>query len=211
MADKVKKVEEKKVEEKTVEEKNENLEYQKGVTNSEVKNHPLFAKLTADLAEKERRLQIIEDEKKRAEQEAEIKKAESEADYKKALELRDQQLKAEKEKYEKEIQSRDIQTELIKLGFKNSKFLRGCVADYDGKTPIGDYVKLLAEENKDLLDSVVRTVIPAPNTPNAQGTNNTYSLDQLKEMEKSKDPKQRQIVYDYIYEFSKSHGGQMPW
>jgi hypothetical protein len=134
------------------------------LSNADVKAHPLFKKLTSELAaerksskEDRARLEALE----KAENERQTKAAEKKGDYEKATQKRiDEAVNDARKQWEVEQSVNDKKAEaklqLVKSGFKNEKFLRGALADFDPeKHTAEDFVKAIAEDesNKPFLDT----------------------------------------------------------
>ena len=134
------------------------------LSNSDVKAHPLFKKLTQELAEERKankatleRLDALETaENRRATKAAEAKK-----DYQEALDKRiDQAKKDARKEWDAEQAIKDkraaAKLELVKAGFKNERFLKGALSDFDpGNQTAEEFAKSLMEDdsNKPFLDT----------------------------------------------------------
>lgn len=126
------------------------------LSNSDVKKHPLFLKVTEQLAA----LTAAEEKRKQdeaaAKTEAERKKLEGKAQYEEALANQEKEFKAKLAELEKGILEKDLTNELLRAGFKNSVFNDGAIHGYTAeKGTVSEYVKALseAEENKIFLDT----------------------------------------------------------
>ena len=134
------------------------------ISNNDVKGHPLFKKLTQELSSERKinseiseRLAILE----KAESEREAKKLETKKKYDEALEKRIEQAQKEaREKWEAEQSVKDkiaeARLQLVKAGFKNEKFVKGALADFDpSKTSAEEFAKSILddESNKPFLDA----------------------------------------------------------
>jgi len=180
------------------------------VSNAEIKNSELFQKLAGELNTLRQQMADEAAAKEQAQKEAELKQAQEKGDFEKALKM----LTAEKEQMETqhkaEIVKRDITTELLKAGAKNSVFLNGAVAGYDGETDIAEYVSSLVSDdgNSVFFKSESSRQTHAAPPPVSQGGNKSW--DQVKAMEKSTDPKQRAEAAKLIGDYMKANSGALP-
>ena len=178
------------------------------ITNAQVKAHPLFQNLTQQLSELQSWKEQQEDARKKAELDSETKKLEEAKQYETATQKKvDAAVTAAKKEakteFDAELKRRDAKIELVRMGFKNETFLKGALAEYDGKQETAEFAKAVFEDdaNKPFLDAASSKPKPPPD-PNAppSGTMATLSPDQLKEMRNSDDPKERQKAHTYVAE-----------
>jgi hypothetical protein len=151
------------------------------LSNSDVKAHPLFQKLTGELAEERKsrkamqeRIDALEaDENKRQTKAAEAKK-----DYEKALESRLSQAKKDARKeWDAEQAIRDKKSEarlqLVKAGFKNDDWINGRMAkfDHENMTP-EDFAKAAVDDDtcKSFLDTGKSVKNPDPHPLTRSGS-----------------------------------------
>lgn len=181
------------------------------VSNADVKASPLFHKLTAQVkaltTEKEER-EATEATAKAEVEEKRLKDAglfdEAVAAHKAAMEVKDA-------KHTGELLKRDLETDLLKAGFGNAKFINGCVGDYDAEKDgtIAEYVKTLAEDegNKPFLTTSDGETPPPPPPGKVTVSGGTQLTgDQLKALEKSADPKERKQARAYLLDHYQEHG-----
>jgi hypothetical protein len=171
------------------------------LSNSDVRGHALFQKLTSEVAEMRAEIKKRDDAEQAAKTAAEEAKlleeknftellASKEEGYKKELASLKQQI-GDKEKL---ITERDLKIALTGKGFQNETFLNGAIAGYDSETH-GDFAKyaetLAADEmNAAFLNQIQRGPkvpdVHAPNTPTIKLT-----PAELQAQLKSDDPKKR--------------------
>ena len=134
------------------------------LSNSDVKAHPLFQKVTKELAEERKANKAIQerlDALETAENKRQTKAAEAKKDYQEALDKRiDQAKKDARKEWDAEQAIKDKKAEaklhLVKAGFKNERFLRGALSDFDPeKQTAEEFAKSLVEDdsNKPFLDT----------------------------------------------------------
>ena len=176
------------------------------ITNAQVKAHPLFLNVTQQLSELQSWKEQQEDAQKKADLDSETKKLEEAKQYETATQKKvDAAVAAAKKEakteFDAELKRRDAKIELIRMGFKNETFLKGALAEYDGKQEISEFAKAVFENdvNKPFLDAAEGKPKPPPD-PNAPPTGSiaTLSPDQIKEMRNSDDPKERQKAHAYV-------------
>lgn len=182
------------------------------ISNQDVKNHPLFQKLTNQLGE----LQRADEERKQSEVESakqeKIKKAEAEGNFKKAAELHQQQLADLENKHKTELTKRDLTLELTKLGATNKIFINGAIAGYDYETPIDEYIAALSsdESNQGIFGGDKKPPKPPGKTP-VSGFGKNPTMAELKKIgdNPKSTPEQKQQARDYMRDFWNKHG-KMP-
>jgi predicted DNA binding CopG/RHH family protein len=122
-------------------------------SNRDVKNHPLFQKMASEYSEMKKRFDAID----AAEAERAQKAAEAEKDYAKATQLAvDKALKAAKDEWAAEQAIKDARAEarfqLVKAGFKNDKFIRGLLDDFDStKGSAEEFAKAAAADKENAM------------------------------------------------------------
>lgn len=136
----------------------------KGLSNADVKAHPLFQKLTQELADERKasktvmkRLEALE----AADNERKTKALEAEKDYESAAQKRADKAVADAKKEWEATASADAakaeaKLQLVKAGFKNERFLKGALADFDFENQTAEeFAKAIAEDdsNKQFLES----------------------------------------------------------
>ena len=182
------------------------------ISNAEIKAHPLFSKLTSELAELRRADAERKAAEEQAKKEAELKKAEAEGRYQDALKQRESELEALRAAHSKELLDRDLTTEMLKAGFGNEIFLRGAVSAYDAdKWTVSEYVASLAgdDANKAFLASsggAGRASLPEPGKPPVNGSKQHISAEQLKAMEASSSLEERQKAREDLRAYRLEHG-----
>lgn len=166
------------------------------LSNSAIKNSPLFQKVTSQLAalqnEKNEREQKEADAASKAEQDALIAKG----DFEKALSLRDETIKAMETRHAADIMQRDLKAELYNAGFKNETFVKGAIGSYDGAADgIGDFVSQLAgdESNAMFLGGAAPKREVLGGTSNISISGGAMSLEKLRQLatDKSSTPEKR--------------------
>lgn len=165
------------------------------LSNRDVKAHPLFQKLTQEISE----LRKFKETADAAAAEQARKAAEAEKDYAKATQLAvDKALSDARRTWDAEQATKDARSEaryqLMKVGFKNEKFITGLLADFDpAKSSAEDFAKAAAadKENADFLSSAK----PAPKNPDPQnptiGTRGKLSDDEIQKLRESQKPEDR--------------------
>lgn len=132
----------------------------------DVREHPAFKGVLGQLAEARQQLEKIKAEQDDQRKAEEQKKLEEKGQYETLL----QQLKAEqdrmKSEHTRQVTEMELKYELMKHGCTNEMFVAGAVATYDGQTPIGEYVKLVAESN----EAFFRSANPGINPPQSVST-----------------------------------------
>ena len=162
------------------------------LSNSDVKKHPLFQKLTEQLGQFQREAAERAAAEEKAAREHEMKKAEEEQRWQDALRMREQELEETKAKYEKDMRDRDLAFELSRAGFNNDVFIKGAMASYNPDAgSIGEYVQNLAndEANKVFLGNQQAPRANPPSTPSVTG--GSFTTEQLRAMRDSDDPEVR--------------------
>jgi hypothetical protein len=128
-------------------------------SNRDVKNHPLFQQMTQQIAD----LKRFKDTQDAAEAERAQKNAEAEKDYAKATQLAVDNAKAElRKQLEAEQAIKDARAEarfqLVKAGFKNDKFIRGLLDDFDpAKSSADEFAKSAAADKENAMFLEVQT------------------------------------------------------
>jgi hypothetical protein len=150
-------------------------------SNRDVKNHPLFQKMASEYSEMKKRFDAID----AAEAERAQKAAEAEKNYAEATRIAvEKALKDAKETWTAEQATKDARSEarfqLVKAGFKNDKFIKGLLDDFDPtKSSAEDFAKSAAsdKENALFLEVVAPTKKPGNNPdPPAPPTGNKKQL-----------------------------------
>ena len=181
------------------------------LTNNDVKNHPLFKKLTSQLAE----LQNAQNEKleaeKKAAAEAEIKALEAKGEFEQALKIKTEEIERIKSEHAAQILERDLKTQLFKAGFTNDIFVNGAVMSYDKETPMDEYVQALTENeaNKPFLAAQTREPLKPPGKPTVGGGASPLTASQVKELQASDSQEDRQKARNYLHNYFIEHG-KMP-
>lgn len=171
--------------------------------NSDVKNHPLFKKITAQLADYQKSETAAKEAKDVAEKEEILRKAAESGKFEDAEKMYKEQIERMKISHSSEIQERDLQSSLAVAGFDNKMFIRGAVAGFDStKTSIEDYVAELKSDelNKPFLRTASIVVKPqAPGTVAVNGgKTNWEDVKKLELSSKADDrAKARSLIADY--------------
>lgn len=196
--------------EETTQETTEETE-QPTISNSDVKNHELFLKVTEELSQLRREKQEQAEAKEKAEREAAVKKAEEEQNWKALVEMREKELDQVKAQHNQQLLTMSLRAELARAGFNNDVFLRGAIAAYDGDADdVSDYVaSLVADEgNKPFMASAQTPSAPtAPSTPTVTG--GIVNKAKVVAMEKSSDPAERAKAREYLEDLIK-RGEKLP-
>jgi len=122
-------------------------------SNRDVKNHPLFQQMTQQVAE----LKKFKDTQDAAESARAQEAAEAEQDYAKATQLAVETAKTElRKQIEAEQAVKDAKAEarfqLVKAGFKNDKFIKGLLDDFDpAKMSADEFAKAAADDKENVL------------------------------------------------------------
>jgi hypothetical protein len=150
-------------------------------SNRDVKNHPLFQQMTQQLAE----LKRFKDAQDAAEAERAQKAAEAEKNYAEATRIAvEKALKDAKDAWTAEQATKDARSEarfqLVKVGFKNDKFIKGLLDDFDpAKASAEEFAKVAAsdKENALFLEAAAPAKKPGTNPdPPAPPTGNKKQL-----------------------------------
>lgn len=179
-----------------------------GLSNSDVKSHPLFKKLTSQLSEMNSKFEQRETAEKAEKTAAEQAKLLEEKNFTELLTVKENEFKAklaelEQANAEKEklITKKDLTIALTGKGFQNETFLDGAVARYNAEKH-GDftaYADALAsdESNAALLNAAVaKSKVPdvrVPTTPTA-----TMTPKELKAMLHHKDLEKRAAAREIV-------------
>jgi len=139
----------------------ESTEKKSELSNSDVRNHPIFLKVTGELDDLRKRVAASEEAaKKKADEEA-LKKAEEEGQLKSALESKIKEMeslvashRSEIENinnsHAKEIREATLRSEFIKRGCSNETFIKGAILSYSD----GDLVEFVTSLASDEANSV---------------------------------------------------------
>ena len=174
------------------------------LTNSDVREHAKFKAVIKELSELKQANADRTAAEEQSKKDADVKKAEGELRYKDALELRQKEYDTLKAAHAKEIQHRDVTTELMKHGFTNDLFLKGAVAGFDpGKGSIEDFAKGVVEDdaNKQFLPSTdERKALKPPGHTPATGSKQ-MSSEQIKAMQQSNKQEDRLAAVKYLEDY----------
>lgn len=181
-------------------------------SNADVKEHPLFKKMTAQLAQFQQAEKDRASRDAQAQKEAEIKALEAKGEYEAALTQQKSEMERLVAQHEREILHRDLQSELFKQGFNNDLFVKGAITGYDAEThgDINAYVEALAndEANKGFLSTGTgRQVHDAAGLgrPAASGSM-PLTGKRLLEYKNSPDPEKRAQYRKVAGEYFDKHG-----
>lgn len=196
------------VEPKRVENEEEQSNQDRELSNRDVKNDPLFLKLTSELAEFKR----ADDERKevaeKAARDAEFEKAKSAEKFEDALKLKEAEFESERTKHYSEIQQRDLATALMVKGF-DVRSVKLLTSEYDAEnsgTP-DEYATACFED-----ESNARFLQKSdPNVPNPPpkvtgGSGGLLDIPTLKAYEHSDDPEKRKIARANLKAYRKKTG-----
>lgn len=180
------------------------------ISNADLKAHPVFQKLTSQVAAYERAEQERREEAAKAAQEAEIKALEDQKRYDEVIKLKDQEIQATVEKFQNELLTLNLKNELVKAGFHNDHFVKGVVSDFQGtQEEIDSYVQsvLNDEKNKPFLASSQnqQSYVP-PSTPGVASMNDTVPIETLKAWENSSDREERIKARAYLSKYRQANG-----
>lgn len=171
------------------------------LSNRDVKSHPLFQKLATDYSAAAKRLEALE----AAENARQAKAAEDAKDYEKAAQLKADAAVAEARRAWEAEQSKankfsEAKFQLVKSGFKNEKFIKGLLADFDPeKQNPEEFAKAAAsdKENALFLDSITGkkpASNPDPQHPPA-GRQGRLTDEEIENLKKSSKPEERAAAY----------------
>lgn len=172
-------------------------------SNRDVKDSPLFQKLTAELSSFKQREAERQEADKSAQSKAEQEKLEAAGRYEEALALKQKEFENLQAKHQKEVLKRDLKTELIQKGFNNEIFMKGAMAAFEGDSDsVADYVNELASADSNkmfLTDSNKRTVLPVPNGVNPfEGVTDWGKIREIaKGSDKDSSQKAKKALTDY--------------
>ncbi|GEM_PF-7018717 len=185
------------------------------VDNAAIKKHPVFVKVTEELAalrrEREERLAAetkAQEERAKAERQKAIEDAEKAKDFEKAQALREAEHEAEKADYEEKLRNTQLKFELSLKGF-SERGIKLLSTEYtEDKGPIEDYAKacLENEDNKVFLKTAPSREIPeAPLKVSVSGDPG-MSIEKCKAYEKSADPEKRKQAREFLKAYRLEHG-----
>ena len=179
-------------------------------SNADVKAHPLFVKLAEQVATLTKTETERTEAATKATKDAELKKAAEEGRFEDALKQRDADIDTLKADHASALQTRDLETALLKAGFFSDIFVRGAVAGYgtDSGT-IEEYAAALAadEANKGFLaqSDPSRSPLPAPGKAPVKG-GAAPSWDEVKAWETGTDKEKKTEARTLIAAYRKEHG-----
>ena len=171
-------------------------------SNRDVKNHPLFLQMTQQIAE----LKKFKDAQDAAEAERAQKTAEAEKNYAEATRIAvEKALKDAKETWTAEQAVKDARAEarfqLVKVGFKNDKFIKGLLDDFDpSKSSAEEFAKAASsdKENAMFLEAVAPVKKPGtppdPPTPPV-GQQRRLSDEEIARLRESSKPEERAAAH----------------
>lgn len=196
---------------KTEEQGLETEEEKPAISNSDVKNHELFVKLTKQLADYQRKEKAEKENAEKAARDAELKKAEEEQNWKKLIEMREQELEQTKAQHAKELLDMQLKA-AISADFNNPVFVKGAMASFDGDMDsISEYVESLKADP--INAGFLKSAMSAPNAPNPPSTptvtGGKLSEAKLVAMEKSSNPAERAKAREYLENLIKQ-GEKLP-
>jgi len=203
----------------TTQEPSENRETdsQEIISNSELKSHPVFQKLTARLsqyekAEQERRQQeeAAAAAAAREQQEAEMKALEEQNKFKEIIALKDKTLEQLQAEHTRELNTLLLKNELVRSGFKNDYFLDGVISRFKGtKEDIPSFLEVVMsdEQNKAYIaaQSSSESYTP-PSIPGVANANNIVPVETIKAWEQSSDRELRQKARIELRKYREKHG-----
>ena len=192
-----------------------------GLSNSDWKAHPLTKKVTQELAEERKATKAMKerlDALEAAENERQTKTAERKEDYEKAMEKRlEKARKEEREKWDAEQSVKDKRAEaklqLVKAGFKNERFLRGALEDFDpAKQTAEEFAKAMSEDetNKQFLESQKtppKNPDPHPAAKNGKTLMTPAEIQALRATGKPEDAKIADAAADALWIANNGHTG----
>lgn len=197
--------------------KTETTDNQEILSNSELKSHPVFQKLTAKLssyerAEQERREQeeAAAATKAREQQEAEMRALEEQNKFKEIVSLKDKTIEQMRAEHQRELNHLVLKNELVRAGFKNDYFLDGVIGRFKGaKDDIQGYLEtvLSDEQNKAYLSvqNSEQSYSP-PSTPGVANANATIPVETLKAWENSSEKELRNKARTELRKYREKHG-----
>lgn len=198
--------------------KEETTENQEIVSNSELKSHPVFQKLTSRLAAFERAEQERRQQEEsaaaaaaREQEEAQMKALEEENRFKEIIALKDKTLESVHAEHQRELNHLMLKNELMRAGFKNDYFLDGAIGRFKGtKEDIPSYLEtvLSDEGNKAYLaaQNPEQSHVP-PSTPGVANANAIVPVETLKAWEQSDDRDLRNKARIELRKYREKHGG----
>ena len=188
-----------------------------GPSNADIKASDLFQKVTGELAE----LQREKAERKAAEADAaskaETERLEKEGNWKEAKAKYEADALAKDERHAKELLSRDLKSDLHLANFKNAKFVKGAIADYDPKTSgtVAEYVASLVADTenapfmKGATDANGNKIDPPPKV-NVSGSQNA-NWDQVKADANGTDRTKRIEARKLVTAYREANDGKYPF
>ncbi len=182
------------------------------ISNADVKAHPLFKKLTDDLAERNKADADRKAADEAAQADAEQKRLKDEGKFEEAIKLEKDGREADARAHALELQVRDLELAITKTGFTNDTFIRGAVAGFDpDKGTIEDYAKHLAENevNKAFLGEITDPGKPTPPGKPPGGKQGALNARQIKALKNSSDPAERRRGIKILEDYFDAHG-QLP-
>lgn len=190
------------------------VETQSTLSNADVKSSPLFQKLANKLAEFQRKEEERTAAEAQAAADAEAKRLADAGRLEEVQELHKKQLEDLQGQHAKKLLSMSVESELVKAGFSNTKFLAGSVLQYNAEEDGSpeEYAKKLAEDdaNKALLAGTNRQVLTPPQKQPVSGSKGSYTVDQIRAMQKSDNPEDRQKVRTYLSDYLQNNGELPP-
>lgn len=172
---------------------NENQSNSDGVNNSDIKNHPLFLKVTGELASLKTKIE----DRKTADEEAATKadqaKLLEEKNFKDLLASKETEYTTKLAALEKSNTEKDLMIELTAKGFSNKVFLNGAIASYD-KEAHGDFSKYADTLSSDAVNAQFLSAQKPKPKDDIHGSNGpitTLTPVELKAQLNSTDPTKR--------------------
>lgn len=181
--------------------------------NKDVKDSALFQKLATENAALKKTETDRQEAADTAAAAAEEKRLKDAGLFDEAAELHKKTVDDLNATHAAELQSRDLETELLKAGASNPNFMRGSVVGYDAEKDgsIADYVKVLKEDetNKDFFGgTVVPTREAQDEAARAAITGAKPNWDKIKVMETSDDRKERIQARAALAQYRKDNPGK---
>lgn len=180
-------------------------------SNADVKNHPLFKKLTGQLAELQKADFDRKEAQKAAEKNALLEKAKAEERYEDALKLQQEEHAAALAAYEAKITQAELRASLVASGAKATDgLLKVVAAEYDAEKhgTVDEYVDSLkaSEDYAVFFKTSDRVPVPPPGKLPTTGIGVTLNKETIRAYESSDDPEKRKQARAYKREYYDKHG-----
>jgi hypothetical protein len=180
-------------------------------SNSDVKNHPLFQKLTGELAALQRADFERKEAAAQAEKQALLEKAKSEERYEDALRIQQETAAAEVEALKQTALAAEMKAALLAQGAKASQgFFKVAMAEYNAEThgDVETYAESLKanEEYSVFFADQSRQALAAPGKLSAPGNSAVLTREQLRALEQSDEPEKRLQAINYKQAYFERHG-----